>query len=107
MALVGLMQTLALEGQKHGIRVNCLAPVGDEAPTRMILLSGAGSFECAHVTMTHGVFVGHAENQAAEVHARLDEIRARDGETVPGTAWEQYKLELAKAGFATELATAE
>jgi NAD(P)-dependent dehydrogenase (short-subunit alcohol dehydrogenase family) len=26
MALVGLMQTLALEGARHGIRVNCIAP---------------------------------------------------------------------------------
>ena len=32
MALVGLMQTLALEGQKNNIRVNCLAP---NAATRM------------------------------------------------------------------------
>jgi NAD(P)-dependent dehydrogenase (short-subunit alcohol dehydrogenase family) len=32
MALVGLMQTLSLEGEKHGIRVNCLAPT---AATRM------------------------------------------------------------------------
>src|SRR3954471_4210728 len=32
MALVGLMQTLALEGEKHDIRVNCLAPT---AATRM------------------------------------------------------------------------
>jgi len=32
LALVGLMQTLALEGAKHGIRVNCLAPT---AATRM------------------------------------------------------------------------
>ena len=32
MALVGLMQTLALEGAKHDIRVNCLAPT---AHTRM------------------------------------------------------------------------
>ena len=32
MALVGLMQTLGLEGAKHGIRVNCLAPT---AATRM------------------------------------------------------------------------
>jgi NAD(P)-dependent dehydrogenase (short-subunit alcohol dehydrogenase family) len=32
MALVGLMQTLALEGHKHDIRVNCLAPT---AATRM------------------------------------------------------------------------
>jgi NAD(P)-dependent dehydrogenase (short-subunit alcohol dehydrogenase family) len=32
MALVGLMQTLAIEGGKYGIRVNCLAPT---AATRM------------------------------------------------------------------------
>jgi len=32
LALVGLMQTLSLEGEKHGIRVNCLAPT---ATTRM------------------------------------------------------------------------
>jgi NAD(P)-dependent dehydrogenase (short-subunit alcohol dehydrogenase family) len=132
MALVGLMQTLALEGEKHGIRVNCLAPsaatgmtdgvlpqealaglspekvspalvalVADDAPTRMILLAGAGSFECANITMTRGVYVGDAPG-AAEVRARLGEIRARAGETVPGSGWEQYRLELAKAGFAIE-----
>jgi NAD(P)-dependent dehydrogenase (short-subunit alcohol dehydrogenase family) len=33
MGLVGLMQTLALEGVKHGIRVNCVAPT---AATRMM-----------------------------------------------------------------------
>jgi NAD(P)-dependent dehydrogenase (short-subunit alcohol dehydrogenase family) len=131
MALVGLMQTLALEGLKYDIRVNCLAPsaatgmtegvlpaqamaglapekvspglvalVGDDAPTRMILLAGAGSFESAHVTMTQGVFVGGTEDAAARVRARLDEIRARTGEVVPGSGWEQYQLELAKAGLA-------
>ena len=130
MALVGLMQTLALEGLKYDIRVNCLAPsaatgmtegilpaqamaglapekvspglvalVGDDAPTRMILLAGAGSFESAHVTMTQGVFVGATDDAAARVRARLDEIRARTGEVVPGSGWEQYQLELAKAGL--------
>ena len=33
MALVGLMQTLAIEGDRYGIRVNCLAPT---ARTRMM-----------------------------------------------------------------------
>ena len=33
MALVGLMQTLGLEGEKHDVRVNCLAPT---AATRMM-----------------------------------------------------------------------
>lgn len=33
MGLVGLMQTLGIEGAKHDIRVNCLAPTG---ATRMM-----------------------------------------------------------------------
>ena len=34
MALVGLMQTLAIEGEKHDIRVNCLAPTAATRPPR-------------------------------------------------------------------------
>ena len=37
MALVGLMQTLALEGEKYGIRVNCLAPTAATAMTDALL----------------------------------------------------------------------
>lgn len=37
MALVGLMQTLALEGEKYGIRVNCLAPTAATAMTEGLL----------------------------------------------------------------------
>lgn len=37
MALVGLMQTLAIEGSKYGIRVNCLAPTAATAMTQDIL----------------------------------------------------------------------
>jgi NAD(P)-dependent dehydrogenase (short-subunit alcohol dehydrogenase family) len=132
MALVGMMQTLALEGEKHGIRVNCLAPsaatgmtadvlpadalaglrpekvspglvalVADDAPTRMILLAGAGSYECAHVTMTRGIHVDGSDAAAQLIH-RLDEVRDRRGESVPGSGWEQYRLELSKAGLAMD-----
>jgi NAD(P)-dependent dehydrogenase (short-subunit alcohol dehydrogenase family) len=128
MALVGLMQTLALEGAKRDIRVNCIAPsaatamtagvlppealarltpesvsaglislVDDDAPTRMILLAGAGSFECAHVTMTHGVHIDDAQNAAELLCDRLDAVSARAGEVVPESGWEQYRLELSKA----------
>jgi NAD(P)-dependent dehydrogenase (short-subunit alcohol dehydrogenase family) len=128
MALVGLMQTLALEGAKYGVHVNCLAPtaatamtegvlppealakltadrvspallalVGDEAPTRMILLAGAGSFESANITMTQGVHLGDAHDVAERLCARLDEVTARADEVVPASGWEQYQLELAKA----------
>lgn len=134
MALVGLMQTLALEGERHGIRVNCLAPtaatamtenllppralarlqpasvspglialVGDDAPTRTILLAGAGSFESAHITMTRGIHVDGSADVAAEVSARMDEIRDRADERVPVTGFEQYQLELRKAGFEVAL----
>ena len=132
MALVGLMQTLALEGAKHNVRVNCLAPsaatamtagvlppealarltpesvspgllplVDDNAPTRMILLAGAGSFECAHVTMTHGLFVGDDAGAGERLCTQLDQLQDRSGETVPASGWEQYRLELAKADDAT------
>jgi NAD(P)-dependent dehydrogenase (short-subunit alcohol dehydrogenase family) len=130
MALVGLMQTLALEGARQNIRVNCLAPtaatamtegvlppealarlapanvspglialVGEDAPTRTILLAGAGSFESANVTMTQGIFIGDAEDPAAQVRSRMEEILDRQDERVPGTGFEQYQLELSKAGI--------
>jgi NAD(P)-dependent dehydrogenase (short-subunit alcohol dehydrogenase family) len=128
MALVGLMQTLALEGAKRNVRVNCLAPtaatgmtegvlppealarltpervspglvalVGEDAPTRMILLAGAGSFECAHVTMTQGVFLEDIDESAEQLSGRLAEVKGRAGEVVPQSGWEQYQLELRKA----------
>jgi len=37
MALVGLMQTLAIEGEKYGIQVNCLAPTAATQMTRGIM----------------------------------------------------------------------
>ena len=37
MALVGLMQTLAIEGEKYGIRVNCIAPTAATQMTAGIL----------------------------------------------------------------------
>jgi len=39
MALVGLMQTLALEGARYGIHVNCLAPSAATQMTNNLLLS--------------------------------------------------------------------
>ncbi|MFA6113183.1 MAG: SDR family NAD(P)-dependent oxidoreductase [Sphingomonas sp.] len=37
MALVGLMQTLAIEGEKYGVRVNCLAPTAATQMTHGVL----------------------------------------------------------------------
>jgi NAD(P)-dependent dehydrogenase (short-subunit alcohol dehydrogenase family) len=131
MALVGLMQTLALEGAKRNVRVNCLAPsaatamtagvlppealarltpesvspgliplVVEDAPTRMILLAGAGSFEAAHVTMTRGLFIGDDADAGERLCADLSALQDRRGEIVPGAGWEQYRLELEKADAA-------
>jgi NAD(P)-dependent dehydrogenase (short-subunit alcohol dehydrogenase family) len=125
MALVGLMQTLALEGEKSGIRVNCLAPsaatqmtaglyseedlkglsadlvssgvvalAAEDAPTRVILLAGAGAFEQAHVTMTRGIYVGDAPDAAERIQAHWAAISDRTDESVPASGAAQYHHEV-------------
>lgn len=125
MALVGLMQTLALEGEKSGIRVNCLAPsastqmtaglyseedlrglssdlvspgvvalAAEDAPTRVVLLAGAGAFEQAHVTMTRGVYVGDAPDAAERIQTQWARISDRSGEAVPASGAAQYHHEV-------------
>ncbi|MEN2976438.1 SDR family NAD(P)-dependent oxidoreductase (plasmid) [Tistrella bauzanensis] len=131
MALVGLMQTLSLEGAKNDIRVNCLAPtaatrmteglmtadvlamlrpetvspgllylVSEDAPTRMILNAGAGSFERAYVTLTDGVYIGDAADAADQVAARIDAISDRASEIVPDSGSAQGTFEITNASAA-------
>ena len=69
----------------------------EDAPTRMILLAGAGSFEAAHITMTQGVHIADVATAGAKLCAQLDAVRDRAGEQVPAQGWAQYQLELAKA----------
>ena len=96
----GVLPQLALAGLRPDkVSPGLVALVGDDAPTRMILLAGAGSFECAHVTMTRGVFIAEADDAAIQVRSRLHEIQDRRIEIVPESGWEQYQLELAKAGL--------
>jgi hypothetical protein len=128
MALVGLMQTLAIEGAKDGIHVNCLAPtaatrmteglmpaavlaqlqpeavtpgllflVSDEAPTRTILCAGAGTFERAHITLTQGVHLGCAREDAEAVAAHFEAISDRGGEQVPDSGAAQGTNEVGLA----------
>jgi NAD(P)-dependent dehydrogenase (short-subunit alcohol dehydrogenase family) len=129
MALVGLMQTLALEGAKSGIHVNCVAPsaatqmteslyseddlkglstdlvspgivalASVKAPTRTILLAGAGAFEQAHVTMTRGLYVGDAVDAAEQIEAGWTVVSDRSGETVPASGAAQYQHEVQHPG---------
>jgi NAD(P)-dependent dehydrogenase (short-subunit alcohol dehydrogenase family) len=128
MALVGLMQTLSIEGAKNDIRVNCLAPtaatrmteslmsepvlealrpelvtpgllalVREDAPTRAVLCAGAGSFECAHVTLTEGVFIGARDDAAEMVVQQWGDISDRHAETVPQSGAAQGTLEVGRA----------
>ena len=127
LALVGFMQTLAIEGAKHDIRVNSLAPTAAtrmtaglmpdavmqqitpdavspavvvlasrDAPTRMILCAGAGTFEAAHITLTQGVHIGTDAHAADRLLAALPQVADRQGETVPRSGSEQGANEVAK-----------
>jgi NAD(P)-dependent dehydrogenase (short-subunit alcohol dehydrogenase family) len=128
MALVGLMQTLSIEGAKDGIRVNCLAPtaatamtegllpapvleklapsavtpgllylVSEDAPSRVILGAGAGTFERTYITMTQGMHIGCDADAAEQVAANFELISDRDEETVPQSGSEQGRNEVGKA----------
>ncbi len=73
-----------------------LALVSDDAPTGTILCAGAGSFECAHITLTKGLYVGVGEDAAEQVLAGLGQIVDRNGEVVPATGLEQPRYELSR-----------
>ncbi len=129
MALVGLMQTLAIEGQKNNIKVNCLAPsaatrmleglvakevsdaltpasvspavavmASDDAPSRMIICAGAGSFEASHITLTPGKFIGVGEGSADRLLENLASVSDRKEEIVPTVGLAQISRELKNAG---------
>jgi NAD(P)-dependent dehydrogenase (short-subunit alcohol dehydrogenase family) len=128
MALVGFMQTLALEGSRYGIHVNCLAPSADtqmtnnlltkedlcaleaervspvvvalaseRAPSKRIVLAGAGSFEQAHITMTQGLYLADDELSAENLLEQWHRIEDRSDELVPSRGAEQYQYEVGRA----------
>ena len=128
LALVGLMQTLSIEGAKNDIRVNCLAPTAatrmtedlmpeevlnalkpeavvpamlvlaaQDAPNRTILCAGAGTFEAAHITLTHGAWIGLGADAPEQLAQRLSEVTDRNGEIVPQSGAAQGSNEVGKA----------
>jgi NAD(P)-dependent dehydrogenase (short-subunit alcohol dehydrogenase family) len=133
MALVGLMQTLSIEGAKDNIKVNCLAPtaatamteglmpqvvldalkpaavtpgllylVSEDAPSRVILNAGAGTFARAYVTMTKGVHIGMVADTDDQVAAQFEAISDRDEEVVPQSGSEQGRNEVGQAMAAAQ-----
>jgi NAD(P)-dependent dehydrogenase (short-subunit alcohol dehydrogenase family) len=111
MALVGLMQTLSIEGAKNDIRVNCLAPtaatrmteglmseevLAENAPTRTILCAGAGTFEAAHITLTQGVHIGLGKLAPENLALSLADVTSRTNDQVPMSGSSQGQNEIQK-----------
>ncbi len=105
MAVVGLMNTLHIEGEKYDIRVNCVAPTAatrmtedlmpkevlallepkeitpavlfmasEQAPSRRIILAGAGYYAMARLMESEGFYVGEGERTADTLAARFEEL---------------------------------
>ncbi|HEY1036854.1 MAG TPA: SDR family NAD(P)-dependent oxidoreductase, partial [Pseudoxanthomonas sp.] len=132
MGLVGLMQTLGIEGAKHDIRVNCLAPTG---ATRMMegilppeqlarfkpeLVSPAVLALVAENAPNRAILSAGAGGfelayvaltqgihlgEAASAEAILErwvELSSREGDLVPSQGFDQARHELHKAGFGAD-----
>ncbi|MCA2013698.1 SDR family NAD(P)-dependent oxidoreductase [Cereibacter sphaeroides] len=130
MALVGLMQTLSLEGARNDIRVNCLAPTAATAMTGGLLpekelelltparvspavlalvredaptrtILCAGAGSFATANVTLTQGLRLPDDGAPEaIVAHWDQISDRADEAVPGSGEAQGRQELAHAGYA-------
>ncbi|RZJ46718.1 MAG: SDR family NAD(P)-dependent oxidoreductase [Brevundimonas sp.] len=127
MALVGLMQTLSIEGAKNDIRVNCLAPtahtrmtedlgaalpleaLGPElvSPGVLYLVSENAPSRCILAAGAGGFERAYVtitqgihvtgEDAPEQIEARFAEISDRTGEIVPEMGAAQGMIELTKA----------
>jgi NAD(P)-dependent dehydrogenase (short-subunit alcohol dehydrogenase family) len=119
-AMLGLMNVLHLEGEKHNIRTNVLLPtaatrmtealiskevaevltpesitpgvlflVSQDAPSRVMLCAGAGSFARTLITETAGVHFREAERTPENIAAAFDRISDPTGEVTLLSAFEQ------------------
>lgn len=64
------------------------------APSRVVLLAGAGAFEQAHVMMTRGIHVGDRPDAAERIAAQWDAIADRSAEQVPVSGAALYHHEV-------------
>lgn len=83
--------------EPHRVSPAVLALVREDAPTRVVLAAGGGSFETAHVTLTEGVFLEDGPDVAERLVERWEEVMDRDNEFEPDTGFRQLEHELAKA----------
>ena len=120
MAMIGLMNTLHLEGRKHGIHVNTLSPcaatrmtedlipsaalelltpssvtagllylVGKDAPSRQILVAGAGTYARTRIYETEGIYLSPDDRTPENVAARWDGVSDERGMREMGMASDQ------------------
>ncbi|WP_395648906.1 SDR family NAD(P)-dependent oxidoreductase, partial [Thermomonas sp.] len=129
MGLVGLMQTLGIEGAKHGIRVNCLAPTGATrmmegilppeqlskfkpelvSPAVLALVSeqapnrailSAGAGSFELVQLTMTQGIALGESATAEdILQQWNALSSRDQDFAPTQGFDQARHELHKGGF--------
>lgn len=127
MALVGLMQTLSIEGAKNDIRVNCLAPTAHTrmtedlgaalpldqlgpdlvSPGLIHLVGEDAPTRCILAAGAGGFERAYVtltqgirvvgEDAAEQIASRFDEISDRTGEVVPEMGAVQGMIELGKA----------
>lgn len=127
MALVGLMQTLSIEGAKNDIRVNCLAPtahtrmtedLGARLPLELLgpemvspgllhLVSEDAPSRCILTAGAGGFERAYVtitqgihvtgDDAPEQIAARFDEVSDRTGEIVPEMGAAQGMIELTKA----------
>jgi NAD(P)-dependent dehydrogenase (short-subunit alcohol dehydrogenase family) len=127
MGLVGLTRVLAVEGAKHNIKANAIAPVAKTRMTEEILGPVADRLDPKYVTpvvtwLVHEdcpvsgevysvaggrvarIFIGvtkgivDPELSAEVVRDRFDEVRAEEGYEVPGNLNEELMLALKQLG---------
>ena len=132
MGLVGLMQTLGIEGEKHNIRVNCLAPTGATrmmegilppeqlskfkpelvSPAVLALVSeqapnrailSAGAGSFELVQLAMTQGIALGEAASAEdILQQWSALSQRDQDFVPTQGFDQARHELNKGGFRFE-----
>jgi NAD(P)-dependent dehydrogenase (short-subunit alcohol dehydrogenase family) len=99
----GLMPQPVLDMLKpETVSPGLLYLVSQDAPNRVILNAGAGSFEAAHITLTQGVHIGESADAPDRVAARFSEIADRSGEIVPANGYAQGEIEIRRAQQALE-----
>lgn len=134
MAVIGLMNTLSIEGQKNNIHVNGLAPTAltqmteglmpenskdlltpetvtpavlflcsENAPTKIIMGAGAGTFAVSRIYETDGLWLPEDQQSPEGIAANWDKIYNNAEQKELAGAWEQTLKFVTKAAEAKGL----